>query len=124
MSQSCPVSTALPTITPRTRTVGGCVTPLVEPRLDEPLANRLAAAAKALGDPVRLRLVDAVRQAAPEAVCQCEIKPLFDISQPAVSKHLKVLVEAGVLGVERRGTWAYYYVPDDSALEELDAWLS
>ena len=118
------MTTTLPTITPRSRTTGGCCTPLVEPRLDPARAERLAKVVKALADPVRLRMVDAVRQAAPEAVCQCEIKPLFGISQPAVSKHLKVLVESGVLGVERRGTWAYYYVPDDSTLEELEAWLS
>lgn len=118
------MSAAAPTITPRSRTVGGCCTPLVEPRLDDARAAQLIAVAKALGDRVRLRIVDAVRRAAPEAVCQCELKPLFDVSQPAISKHLKVLVEAGVLAVERRGAWAYYYVPDDSTLEELEAWLS
>ena len=118
------MSATVPTITPRSRTAGGCCTPVAEPRLEAPRAADLAKVAKALGDPVRLRIVDAVRQAAPEAVCQCEIKPLFDISQPAISKHLKVLVEAGVLGVERRGAWAYYYVPDDSTMEDLEAWLS
>ncbi len=115
---------AAPTITPRSRTAGGCCTPLVEPRLDASRATRLATVARALGDPVRLRMVDAVRQAAPEAVCQCELTPLFDISQPAVSKHLKVLVEAGVLSVERHGAWAYYFVSDESTLEDLESWLS
>ena len=53
----------------------------------------------------------------------CELKPLFDISQPALSKHLKKLTGAGVIGVERRGLWAYYYV-NPEALEELKPWLS
>ena len=118
------MSTALPTISPRTRVAWGCCTPLVEPSIDAAAAADLAKVAKAIGDPVRLRIVDTVRQAAPEAVCQCEITPLFEISQPAVFKHLKVLVEAGVLAVERRGAWAYYFVPEHSSLEVLTAWLT
>jgi ArsR family transcriptional regulator len=65
-----------------------------------------------------------VRAAAPAAVCQCEITPLFEISQPAISKHLKVLTEAGVLAVERRGVWAHYSLPEDSSLERLRGWLA
>jgi len=79
--------------------------------------------AKALGDPTRLRIVDAVRAAAPEAVCQCELVPLFAMSQPALAKHLKVLVEAGVLASARRGTWTYYYTRP-GGLEGLTTWLS
>src|SRR5690349_7289768 len=97
------VATALPTISPRTRQAGGCCEALVEPDLSASQAADVAAVAKALGDPVRLRIVDAVRKAAPEAVCVCEITPLFEISQPAISRHLKVLRDAGVLKVERRG---------------------
>jgi len=52
----------------------------------------------------------------------CELTPLFDVSQPTVSHHLKVLREAGLVGVERRGLWAYYYVNPD-ALEEISSWL-
>ncbi len=95
----------------------------VQPDLDEQAAAGLAALVKALADPTRLRIVDAVRKAAPEAVCQCELVPLFDMSQPAVAKHLKVLVGAGVLGSERRGTWTYYYLRPE-ALQELTSWLS
>jgi len=83
----------------------------------------LAAVVKALADPTRLRILDAVRKAAPEALCQCELLPLFEMSQAAVAKHLKVLTSAGVLGAERRGTWIYYYSRPE-ALEELTAWLS
>jgi ArsR family transcriptional regulator, arsenate/arsenite/antimonite-responsive transcriptional repressor len=116
------VSTALPVITPRERQVGGCCEALVEPDLTAAAAVALAVKVKALADPTRLRIVDTLRKAAPEAVCQCELMPLFDMSQPAVSKHLKVLVAAEVVGMERRGTWAYYYMLPGS-LEEVVAWL-
>jgi ArsR family transcriptional regulator len=56
-------------------------------------------------------------------VCVCELVPLFDISQPTLSHHLKKLRDAGVVDSERRGLWAYYYVKPE-ALEELSAWLS
>lgn len=117
------MSTAAPTISPRSRQPGGCCVARVQPDLDETDALELATVVKALADPVRLRIVDVVRKAAPEAVCQCEVKPLFDISQPAVSRHLKVLVESGVLDVERRGGWAYYFLPPDSAMKAIEAWL-
>ncbi len=118
------MTVGLPTITPRYKQAGGCCTPLVEPDVSAGEAAKVATVAKALGDPICLRMVDAVRKAGPAAVCQCELTPLFDISQPAISKHLKVLRESGVLGVERRGLWAYYFIPEDTTLEVLDAWLS
>ena len=62
----------------------------------------MATVAKALGDPVRLQLVDVLRKHAGK-VCVCELVPLFDLSQPTVSHHLKVLREAGIVGSERRG---------------------
>ena len=55
-------------------------------------------------------------------VCVCELTPLFEVSQPTVSHHLKVLREAGLVDSERRGLWAYYYVPAD-ALAELGTWV-
>jgi ArsR family transcriptional regulator len=99
-----------------------CCDPVVYPDVERAQAERLAAAAKALGDPVRLQLVDVLRKHAGR-VCVCELVPLFDLSQPTVSHHLKVLRDAGIVGSERRGLWAYYYVIPD-ALEELSAWLS
>ena len=111
-----------PVLSPRERVPGGCCSPFVEPDLGPASAARLAAAAKALGDPTRLRIVDAVRTAAPEAICQCELRPLFDISQPALSKHLRVLVDAGILGSERRGSWTFYFGTPDG-LAPLAAWL-
>ena len=99
-----------------------CCEPVVHPGVDQPAAERLARVAKALGDPVRLQLVDVLRRHAGK-VCVCELTPLFDIGQPTVSHHLKVLRDAGIVESERRGLWAYYYVVPDS-LEELHAWLS
>lgn len=114
---------ATPVMTPRERQAGGCCVAAVVPDLGPGEARDLAVLVKALADPTRLRIVDAVRKATPEALCQCELLPLFDMSQAAVAKHLKVLVEAGVLGSERRGTWMYYYLRPE-ALKELVTWLS
>ncbi|WP_272477260.1 ArsR/SmtB family transcription factor [Baekduia alba] len=117
------MSVALPVINTRERQAGGCCAAPVQPDLTAGAAVALAATVKALADPTRLRIVDTLRKAAPEAVCQCELIPLFEMSQPALSKHLKVLVGAGVVGSERRGLWTYYYVLPGST-EELIAWLS
>jgi ArsR family transcriptional regulator len=99
-----------------------CCEPVVYPDVERARAQRMATIAKALGDPVRLELVDVLRRHAGK-VCVCELVPLFDLSQPTVSHHLKVLREAGIVGSERAGLWAYYYVIPD-ALEELSGWLS
>ena len=69
-----------------------------------------------------MQLVDVLRQHAGE-VCVCELVPLFDIAQNTLSHHLKKLRDAGLVGVERRGLFAYYYV-EPEALEDLNAWLS
>jgi ArsR family transcriptional regulator len=99
-----------------------CCEPIVYPDVAWPAAERMATIAKALGDPIRLQLVDVLRKHAGK-VCVCELVPLFDVSQPTLSHHLKKLREAGIVDCERRGLWAYYYVIPD-ALEELSAWLS
>jgi ArsR family transcriptional regulator, arsenate/arsenite/antimonite-responsive transcriptional repressor len=99
-----------------------CCEPVVYPDIERAKAERLAEVAKALGDPVRMQLVDVLRKHAGK-VCVCELVPLFELSQPTVSHHLKKLRDAGIVGSERRGLWAYYYVEPD-AMEELSAWLS
>src|ERR687890_320721 len=99
-----------------------CCEPVVYPDVEREQAERMAAVAKALADPVRLQLVDVLRKHAGK-VCVCELVPLFDLSQPTVSHHLKVLREAGIVDSERQGLWAYYYVTPDS-LDELAAWLN
>ena len=111
-------------LAPKTKRPAGerCCEPVVYPDVERDEAVRMAAVAKALGDPVRLQLVDVLRKHAGK-VCVCELVPLFDLSQPTVSHHLKVLREAGIVGSERVGLWAYYFVIPD-ALKELSAWLS
>ena len=99
-----------------------CCVPVVYPDVERAQAIRMAEVAKALGDPVRLQLVDVLRKHAGK-VCVCELVPLFDLSQPTVSHHLKVLREAGIVGSERVGLWAYYFVIPN-ALKELSRWLS
>ena len=99
-----------------------CCVPLAYPDVDQEQAERLARVAKALGDPIRLQLIDVLRRHAGQ-VCVCELTPLFDVGQPTVSHHLKVLRDAGIVDSERQGLWAYYYVRPDT-LEELERWLS
>ena len=99
-----------------------CCDPVVYPDVERAEAERIAEVAKALGEPIRLQLVDVLRKHAGK-VCVCELTPLFDVSQPTVSHHLKVLRDAGIVDSERRGLWAYYYV-NPEATEELCAWLS
>jgi ArsR family transcriptional regulator len=111
-------------LTPKIKRAAGepCCEPVVYPDVERGQALRMASIAKALGDPVRLQLVDVLTKHAGK-VCVCELVPLFDLSQPTVSHHLKVLRDAGIVGSERQGLWAYYYVIPD-ALKELSAWLS
>jgi ArsR family transcriptional regulator len=110
-------------LTPKTKRPAGerCCDPVVYPDVERLEAERMARIAKALGDPVRVQLVDVLRKHAGK-VCVCELVPLFDLSQPTVSHHLKVLREAEIVGSERQGLWAYYYVIPD-ALKELSEWL-
>jgi ArsR family transcriptional regulator len=98
-----------------------CCEPLVYPDVDQKHAERMAALAKALGDPVRLQLVDVLRKHAGK-VCVCELLPLFDLSQSTISHHLKLLRQAGIVDSERRGLWSFYYVKPE-ALEELGGWM-
>ena len=73
---------------------------------------------KALGDPVRLRLLSLVASHEGGEACVCDISMQFDLSQPTISHHLKVLRETGLLDCERRGTWVYYWVIPE-ALQQL-----
>jgi len=90
--------------------------------LTEDWAGDLALMFKALGDPVRLRLLSRVASHAGGEACVCDLSVGFDLSQPTISHHLKVLREAGLLQCERRGTWVYYWVVP-SALAQLSAVL-
>jgi ArsR family transcriptional regulator len=111
-------------LVPKTKRAAGerCCEPVVYPEVQRGEAIRMAEVSKALGDPIRLQLVDVLRKHAGK-VCVCELVPLFDVSQPTLSHHLKKLRDAGIVDSERQGLWAYYYVIPD-ALNELSAWLS
>jgi DNA-binding transcriptional ArsR family regulator len=76
----------------------------------ESQAAELAAMFKALADPVRLRLLSLIASHPGGEACVCEISSTFDVSQPTISHHLKLLRSAGLLDCERRGTWVYYWV--------------
>jgi ArsR family transcriptional regulator len=99
-----------------------CCSPLVREPLTEDWAGGLARMFKALGDPVRLRLLSRVASHAGGEACVCDLSAGFDLTQPTISHHLKVLRDAGLLKCERRGTWVYYWVVP-SALAQLSAVL-
>jgi ArsR family transcriptional regulator len=92
-----------------------CCGPETEP-LSEVDRNELAARFKALADPTRVAIVNCLSAA--DEVCVCNLTDTFDLSQPTISHHLKILREAGLVESSRRGTWAYYrLVPE--AIESL-----
>ncbi|AII07807.1 MULTISPECIES: ArsR/SmtB family transcription factor [Rhodococcus] len=101
---------------------GACCSPLAREPLTEDWAGDLARMFKALGDPVRLRLLSLIASHAGGEACVCDISESFDLSQPTISHHLKVLRAAGLLDCERRGTWVYYWVIP-SALQQLSSVL-
>ncbi|MFE9632311.1 ArsR/SmtB family transcription factor [Streptomyces sp. NPDC006463] len=100
----------------------GCCGRLAAAPLDEDRAAELAKVFKALGDPVRLRLLSMIASRDGGEVCVCELTPAFELSQPTISHHLKLLRQAGLVDCERRGTWVYYWVLP-AALERLAAVL-
>ncbi|MEU6847729.1 metalloregulator ArsR/SmtB family transcription factor [Streptomyces sp. NPDC046716] len=87
-----------------------CCPGLLTAPLDEEQAVDLAKVFKALGDPVRLRLLSMIASQAGGEVCVCDLTPAFDLSQPTISHHLKLLRQAGLIDCERRGTWVYYWL--------------
>jgi ArsR family transcriptional regulator, arsenate/arsenite/antimonite-responsive transcriptional repressor len=103
--------------------VEACSTPLVREPIDESAAAGLAQVFKALADPVRLRLVSLIGAHQGGEVCVCELVTAFDLTQPTISHHLKVLREAGITDCERRGTWVYYWLVP-AALERMAALLT
>ena len=85
-----------------------CCPPLAQRRVPAETAAVLAPAFKALGDPVRLRLMSMIASAEGGEACVCDLTPAFDLTGPTISHHLKTLREAGLVDAERRGTWVYY----------------
>lgn len=85
-----------------------CCAPLSREPLSSEAAEQVAALLKALADPVRLRLMSLVASHEGGEACVCDLNDAFDLSQPTISHHLKVLHEAGLLERDKRGVWVYY----------------
>src|SRR6201999_1840027 len=112
------VSKSLTVLTP-TETVA-CCSPLSREPLSQAQAEQVAPLLKALADPVRLRLMSLIASHEGGEACVCDLSDPFDLSQPTISHHLKVLHEAGLLDREKRGVWVYYRARTD-ALANLGA---
>ncbi|WP_307854285.1 metalloregulator ArsR/SmtB family transcription factor [Nocardioides palaemonis] len=87
-----------------------CCSPLLREPLSAERAEGVAPLLKALADPVRLRLVSIVAASEGGEACVCDLNDAFDLSQPTISHHLKVLHDAGLLDRAKRGVWVYYAV--------------
>jgi ArsR family transcriptional regulator len=97
-----------------------CCTPLAHEPLAAADADLLAVRFKALADPVRLRLLSLVLSHDGGEACVCDLNAVFDLSQPTISHHLKVLLDAGLLTRQKRGVWAFYRIRPE-ALSALAA---
>jgi ArsR family transcriptional regulator, arsenate/arsenite/antimonite-responsive transcriptional repressor len=86
---------------------------VLSPRLGEEEIEHLAVLFKATAHPVRLRILDLIDQGEGE-VCSCEIERFFDLSQPTISHHLKILQEAGLITSEPRGVWVYHKIRQEA----------
>jgi len=94
---------------------GTCSKP--SPRLDAATAARYSRVLKALADETRLRILDLVASTADD-LCACEIEGFFELSQPTISHHMRILRDAGLVTAEKRGQWVYYRLAD-GALKSL-----
>lgn len=115
------MSKSLPLLAP-----GGsaaCCPPLTAEPLTADQAQLVAPLLKALADPVRLRLMSLVASHPGGEACVCDLAGAFDLSQPTISHHLKVLHETGLLEREKRGVWVYYRARAD-ALASLATLIS
>lgn len=97
-----------------------CCSPLTTVPLTADQAERIAPLLKALADPVRLRLLSLVASHAEGEACVCDLNDAFDLSQPTISHHLKVLHDVGLLDRSKRGVWVYYRVRTE-ALADVGA---
>ncbi len=95
---------------PLVDSVAACCSPLLAEPLSATQSDRLAPVFKALGDPVRLRLVSLIASHDGGEACVCDLNDAFDLSQPTISHHLKVLHDAGLLDRSKRGVWVHYRV--------------
>ena len=91
-----------------------CCSPLSREPLSQDQADQVAPLLKALADPVRLRLMSLVASHEGGEACVCDLNDAFDLSQPTISHHLKVLHEVGLLDRSKRGVWVYYRARSDA----------
>lgn len=94
--------------------IAACCSPLTGGVLDEKPARQLARMFKALGDPTRVRLISLIAAADGGEACICNLTGPVGLSQPTVSHHMRLLVEAGLVTREQRGRWAYYRLVADT----------
>ncbi len=95
-----------------------CCSPLTRQPLSAEAAERITPLVKAIADPVRLRLLSLVASHADGEACVCDLTDAFDLSQPTISHHLKVLHGAGLIDRDKRGVWVYYRI-NPAALSDL-----
>lgn len=100
--------TTLPAIIENASVSGSCCVPATDAVVDDATAQGLAKVFKALGDPTRVKLLSLITASADEEMCVCDLTAPVGLSQPTVSHHMKLLVEAGLVTREQRGRWAYY----------------
>ena len=106
-------SSAGPDLLPLTDGLACCV-PLAREPISVEQANGVVPMLKAIAEPARLRLLSLVLSHEGGEACVCDLLPYFDLSQPTISHHLKVLHEAGLVDREKRGTWVYYIARPDA----------
>jgi ArsR family transcriptional regulator, arsenate/arsenite/antimonite-responsive transcriptional repressor len=94
-------------------TIAAECAPLLENEIGEDDAKRLAALLKVLAEPARLRLLSLIQAQPTGEACVCHLTTPLGLSQPTVSHHLKVLLEAGLVEREQRGSWAYFRVREE-----------
>ncbi len=91
-----------------------CCVPLAQEPSSAEQAAGMVPMLKAIADPARLRLLSLVLSHEGGEACVCDLIPSFDLSQPTISHHLKVLHESGLLDREKRGTWVFYKARPDA----------
>jgi ArsR family transcriptional regulator len=99
----------------------GCCPPVLAAPLEEEEAERLSRALRVVADPARLRLISLISSRHGGEACVCDVTASLGLSQPTVSHHLKVLLEAGLLEREQRGRWAYYRIVPETLRVIRDA---
>lgn len=100
--------TATPTLEPSLPAALACCPPVTKKVIGDQEAAQLAVLLKAMADPVRIKLLSLIASHEDAEACVCDLNDAFDLSQPTISHHLKILLDAGLVTRDKRGVWAYY----------------